>query len=160
MEVSEGTSAWDFSPKSHKWRAKCSKGAVEAVLIGCAECELSKGVCVVLLAASWLRFSSLSRPTRLCQCCVFSQLGNAVLQIVLQRRLEDRTVWPSGLRRWLQAPVRKGVGSNPTAVSLQKDEPGACMSAMLRPLPSARFTRTAAACTGGTSFPVPSQPHT
>ena len=29
------------------------------------------------------------------------------------------TVWPSGLRRRLQAPVRKGVGSNPTAVSLQ-----------------------------------------
>ena len=26
------------------------------------------------------------------------------------------TVWPSGLRRWLQAPVRKGVGSKPTAV--------------------------------------------
>jgi hypothetical protein len=26
------------------------------------------------------------------------------------------TVWPSGLRRWLQAPARKGVGSNPTAV--------------------------------------------
>ena len=29
-----------------------------------------------------------------------------------------KTVWPSGLRRWLQAPVRKGVGSNPTAVML------------------------------------------
>ena len=29
-----------------------------------------------------------------------------------------RTVWPSGLRRWLQAPVRKGVGSNPAAVIL------------------------------------------
>ena len=28
------------------------------------------------------------------------------------------TVWPSGLRRWLKAPVRKGVGSNPTAVTL------------------------------------------
>ena len=28
----------------------------------------------------------------------------------------NKTVWPSGLRRWLQAPVRKGVGSNPTAV--------------------------------------------
>ena len=27
-----------------------------------------------------------------------------------------KTVWPSGLRRWLQAPVRKGVGSSPTAV--------------------------------------------
>ena len=24
--------------------------------------------------------------------------------------------WPSGLRRWLNAPVRKGVGSNPTDV--------------------------------------------
>ncbi len=30
--------------------------------------------------------------------------------------LPQLTVWPSGLRRWLQAPVRKGVGSNPTAV--------------------------------------------
>jgi hypothetical protein len=29
----------------------------------------------------------------------------------------SKTVWPSGLRRWLQAPVRKGVGSNPTAVT-------------------------------------------
>ena len=28
----------------------------------------------------------------------------------------DVTVWPSGLRRWLEASVRKGVGSNPTAV--------------------------------------------
>ena len=30
------------------------------------------------------------------------------------------TVWPSGLRRWLKAPVRKGVGSNPTAVISQR----------------------------------------
>ena len=29
----------------------------------------------------------------------------------------NMTVWPSGLRRWLKAPVRKGVGSNPTAVN-------------------------------------------
>ena len=28
----------------------------------------------------------------------------------------DKTLWPSGLRRWLKAPVRKGVGSNPTGV--------------------------------------------
>ena len=34
----------------------------------------------------------------------------------LQMRLHVKTVWPSGLRRWLQAPVRKGVGSKPTAV--------------------------------------------
>ena len=26
--------------------------------------------------------------------------------------LPPKTVWPSGLRRWLQVPVRKGVGSN------------------------------------------------
>ena len=31
--------------------------------------------------------------------------------------MHGETVWPSGLRRWLQAPVRKGVGSNPTAVT-------------------------------------------
>ena len=30
---------------------------------------------------------------------------------------DRKTVWPSGLRRWLKAPVRKGVGSNPTAVN-------------------------------------------
>ena len=35
-----------------------------------------------------------------------------------RRLLSYKTVWPSGLRRWLQAPVRKGVGSNPTAVML------------------------------------------
>ena len=29
----------------------------------------------------------------------------------------NKIVWPSGLRRWLKAPVRKGIGSNPTAVS-------------------------------------------
>ena len=33
-------------------------------------------------------------------------------------KFNGMTVWPSGLRRWLQAPVRKGVGSNPTAVKL------------------------------------------
>ena len=27
------------------------------------------------------------------------------------------TIWSRGPRRWLQAPVRKGVGSNPTAVT-------------------------------------------
>ena len=35
----------------------------------------------------------------------------------LQMRLHVKTVWPSGLRRWLQAPVRKGAGSNPAAVT-------------------------------------------
>ena len=35
----------------------------------------------------------------------------------------SKTVWPSGLRRWLQAPVRKGVGSNPTAVTCPHARP-------------------------------------
>ena len=35
-----------------------------------------------------------------------------------------RTVWPSGLRRWLQAPVRKGVDSNPTAVTHERQPRG------------------------------------
>ena len=29
---------------------------------------------------------------------------------------DAKTLWPSGLRRWLKAPFRKGVGSNPTGV--------------------------------------------
>ena len=36
----------------------------------------------------------------------------------------DRTLWPSGLRRWLKAPVRKGVGSNPTGVIVKNLGPG------------------------------------
>ena len=40
-----------------------------------------------------------------------------------------KTVWPSGLRRWLQAPVRKGVGSNPTAVIFRaRDEARECFA--------------------------------
>ena len=35
--------------------------------------------------------------------------------------LSLKTVWPSGLRRWLKAPFRKGVGSNPTAVTASKE---------------------------------------
>ena len=42
-----------------------------------------------------------------------------------------KTVWPSGLRRWLKAPVRKGVGSNPTAVNLSN----AAMLASILELP-------------------------
>ena len=37
----------------------------------------------------------------------------------IRDRYNAQTVWPSGLRRWLKAPVRKGVGSNPTAVNFK-----------------------------------------
>ena len=41
----------------------------------------------------------------------------AIKEIPAALKVPCMTVWPSGLRRWLQAPVRKGVGSNPTAVT-------------------------------------------
>ena len=44
-----------------------------------------------------------------------SEFGGA---LPTSRQLDHtKTVWPSGLRRWLKAPFRKGVGSNPTAVT-------------------------------------------
>ena len=43
--------------------------------------------------------------------------------LAFRKLLRTKTVWPSGLRRWLKAPVRKGVGTNPTAVILALQEP-------------------------------------
>ena len=49
------------------------------------------------------------------QSCVAMCAGHTYTERLWQ--MPNKTVWPSGLRRWLQAPVRKGVGSNPTAVT-------------------------------------------
>ena len=38
--------------------------------------------------------------------------------------LLPETLWPSGLRRWLKAPFRKGVGSNPTGVIFREHTAG------------------------------------
>ena len=38
--------------------------------------------------------------------------GEGRWSVAATRSNRHQTVWPSGLRRWLQAPVRKGVGSN------------------------------------------------
>ena len=35
----------------------------------------------------------------------------------------QQVVWPSGLRRWFQAPVLRGVGSNPTTIKTFRDMP-------------------------------------
>jgi hypothetical protein len=43
--------------------------------------------------------------------CWSSDTERDLLQAFFQQ-----TLWPSGLRRWLKAPFRKGVGSNPTGV--------------------------------------------
>ena len=42
--------------------------------------------------------------------------GHLFNHYICQSMKTVKTVWPSGLRRWLKAPFRKGVGSNPTAV--------------------------------------------
>ena len=47
-----------------------------------------------------------------------AQINIKYMFYTLSGKNRNMTVWPSGLRRWLQAPVRKGVGSNPTAVRL------------------------------------------
>jgi hypothetical protein len=38
-------------------------------------------------------------------------------------RIGSETVWPSGLRRWLKAPVRRGARSSPTAVIARAQMP-------------------------------------
>ena len=54
-------------------------------------------------------------------CTCVAQLGSYPIEIFVGDKnvlcQYNMTVWPSGLRRWLQAPVRKGVGLNPTDVT-------------------------------------------
>jgi hypothetical protein len=47
---------------------------------------------------------------------VAQALARTILECMVWMNLISRTLWPSGLRRWLKAPFRKGVGSNPTGV--------------------------------------------
>ena len=46
-------------------------------------------------------------------CLAQNQQSKAPMNLIL-----PRTLWPRGLRRWLKAPFRKGVGSDPTGVIL------------------------------------------
>ena len=54
--------------------------------------------------------------TRLSMAPIKQYLEHASFCKNIQGWQANKTVWPSGLRRWLKAPFRKGVGSNPTAV--------------------------------------------
>ena len=53
-----------------------------------------------------------------------------------------RTLWPSGLRRWLKAPFRKGVGSNPTGVIFHCLPPAPFDAARRAPRRAGRPTHT------------------
>ena len=59
-----------------------------------------------------------------CQLCA-GEAGQEFLTRLYDSSI-DWTPWPSGLRRWLKAQVRKGVGSNPTGVIAKHLEPGSC----------------------------------
>ena len=75
---------------------------------------------------------------------VANRFFGAAAQCGLQgivRRANPMTVWPSGPRRWLQAPVRTGVGSNPTAVTRSLDAEG--------PAAARNGRRSATECWGG-----------
>ena len=50
--------------------------------------------------------------------------GSGVPCITSEWAFMARTLWPSGLRRWLKVPFRKGVGSNPTRVIFHGHLPG------------------------------------
>ena len=55
-------------------------------------------------------------PLVLCRSPLSADIARVACGQQVRKHGLCKTVWPSGLRRWLKAPVRKGVGSNPTAV--------------------------------------------
>ena len=70
---------------------------------------------------AWVRTPQLTSFVLSCADTQRLQIGGRFTEmsfaLIAGRRRQDMTVWPSGLRRWLKAPFRKGVGSNPTAVT-------------------------------------------
>ena len=113
------------------------RGVLSAFAFGLAQLELALGL---RICANWIHFCARARSPikRLANAGIANVwvCGDrcACLGWILEKEPQEdapcnlhtrvlaawaRTkVWPSGLRRWLQAPVRKGVGSNPTAVML------------------------------------------
>ena len=70
--------------------------------------------------AAWKRGTKFENRPRIS--CFTPNGSNNTLTTSNSRTTASKTVWPSGLRRWLKAPVRKGVGSNPTAVTWKSQE--------------------------------------
>jgi len=73
---------------------------------------------LILFASAWLCWALVSSAW-LCLALFALLLGSIspLSGVVTVAPRGNMTVWPSGLGRWLQAPVRKGVGSDPTAVT-------------------------------------------
>jgi hypothetical protein len=77
--------------------------------------------------SDWLRnygfFAHLEKvcnPNDMATCPTLAACGCELAIGVLYVRLVillTETLWPSGLKRWLKAPFRKCVGSNPTGVT-------------------------------------------
>ena len=58
-------------------------------------------------------------PLRYARSCHGPVKGHVFGQLAVLPAI--RAVWPRGQRRWFHAPVRKGVGSNPTAVIAEQN---------------------------------------
>ena len=59
-------------------------------------------------------------------CTCWRSAGSRMLCTALNESgelLYSKIIWPSGLRRWRKAPFRKGVGSNPTGVTVASPRP-------------------------------------
>ena len=81
-------------------------------------------------------------------CCMKHGAEKTFLTMVARTSIKSltqvfwlETAWPSGLRRYVQVVVRKGVGSNPTAVSFHKTAIHQTMSVMRAPRRSAASGR-------------------
>ena len=95
--------------KSHDIAAQCSAAIIHSVSVQ----WIGSAVAIVSMLCACA-----SQPGK-CKSQALQVLWDgcsAVWNSAGEFYIHHRTVWPSGLRRWLQAPVRKGVGSNPTAV--------------------------------------------
>ena len=79
--------------------------------LGCDWCLAALGCdcCVAVLGCDWVSAGEATEENAVCTDAMLPHHDDQFGHV-------SKTVWPSGLRRWLQAPVRKGVGSNPTAV--------------------------------------------
>ena len=68
-----------------------------------------------------------SKPCKLVdgrrESCAHKAVARQLAICIATKDMASRTLWPSGLRRWLKAPFRKGVGSNPTGVTFPTPPP-------------------------------------
>ena len=88
---------------------------VDALVLGCM---YSAGVISRHVRAQPYIYAGPRGRSRGASLISFPAFGvRAAVSVVAQTEQLPRKFWPSGARRWFQAPIRSGVGSNHTAVN-------------------------------------------